>query len=118
MRELARGFSERVQRSQDIWRERVRRSHHEGRGVVLWGGGSKAVSFLTTLGLGAEVQAAVDINPYKQGKFTPGTAHPVIGPEALRHLRPGTVIVMNPIYVPEVRTMLDSLGLAPELLSL
>ena len=118
MRDLARGFSERVRRSQETWRKRVQRSHREGRGVVLWGGGSKAVSFLTTLGLGPEVQAAVDINPYKQGKFTPGTAHPVIAPEALPELCPGTVIVMNPIYVSEVRNTLDSLGLAPELLSL
>ena len=60
-----------------------RTAGREGRSVVLWGGGSKAVSLLTTLGIGREVQAAVDINPYKQGKYMPGIGHRVIAPEAL-----------------------------------
>ncbi len=89
-----------------------------GRRVVLWGGGSKAVSFLTTLGLADEVQAAVDINPYKQGKFTPGSGHPVIAPAELRALEPDLVVVMNPIYTGEVRNLLAGLGLYPEVLSL
>jgi hypothetical protein len=118
MRKLAKNFARRVRAKQEFWRERVGIAHAKGRRVVLWGGGSKAVSFLTTLQIGPEVQAAVDVNHYKQGKFTPGSAHPIIAPEALKDDPPDTVIVMNPIYVREVTEMLRSFGLEPEILVL
>ena len=38
-----------------------------GQQTVLWGGGSKAVAFLTTLGIGDEIAYAVDINPQALG---------------------------------------------------
>ena len=90
--------------------DRIGDAHAAGRRVVLWGGGSKAVSLLTTLGLTDEVQAAVDINPYKQGKYIPGTGHPVIAPQALTAQPPDLVVVMNPIYAGEVRKALVALN--------
>lgn len=81
--------------------------------VALWGSGSKAVSYLTTLGVSDEVASVVDINPHKHGKFMAGTAHEICSPESLVALRPGTVIVMNPIYVDEITADLHGLGLAP-----
>jgi SAM-dependent methyltransferase len=114
---LVDSFARRVGSVQDRWRERIRTAHAAGHRVVLWGGGSKAVSFLTTLGLDDEVQAAVDVNPYKQGKFTPGTGHPVIAPQALVDDPPQLVVVMNPVYVNEVGLALRSLGLAPEVVA-
>lgn len=82
--------------------------------VVLWGSGSKAVSYLNTLGVRDELEYVVDINPHKHGKFLAGTGHEIVGPEFLREYRPAGVIVMNPIYVPEIRAQLHSLGLDPE----
>jgi hypothetical protein len=76
------------------------------------------VSFLTTLGLTEEVALAVDVNPYKQGKFMPGTGHPVVAPEALLDQPPDLVIVMNPIYVGEIASSLRGLGLEPEITAL
>ena len=102
---------------QNQWRERIGEAHAVGRRVLLWGGGSKAVSFLTTLGLEDEVQAVVDINPYKQGKFVPGSGHPVVPPGALLKAPPDLVVVMNPIYAHEVRKSLASLDLYPEVLA-
>lgn len=116
-RALAATFGERVREVQDLWRERVDEAYAAGRSVVLWGGGSKAVSFLTTLGITDEVRAAVDVNPFKQGKYTPGTGHPVIAPQRLLDVRPDLVIVMNPIYTTEVRSLLASLDLYPEVLA-
>lgn len=115
---LAESFSDRVKKVQDDWRERVRSAWADGRRVVLWGGGSKGVSFLTTLGLTEEVASVVDINPYKQGKFMPGTGHPVIAPKALVDQPPDLVIVMNPVYVAEVESSLKGLGLEPEITAL
>ena len=76
------------------------------------------MSFITTLGLGPQVAAAVDINPYKQGKFLPGTGHPVVSPESLVERPPEIVVVMNAVYSREVTLTLKALGLEPEILSL
>ena len=115
---LAADFPDRVERAKAGWRKRIRAAWEEGRRIVLWGGGSKGVSFLTTLGLTEEIAAAVDINPYKQGKFMPGTGHPVIAPKQLREQPADLVIVMNPIYVPEIASSLKEMGLAPEVIAL
>jgi SAM-dependent methyltransferase len=118
MHALAASFSSRVTMVQGYWRERVRSAWADGRRVVLWGGGSKGVSFITTLGLTDEVASVVDINPYKQGKFMPGTGHSVIAPKALVDQTPDLVIVMNPIYVTEITANLKELGLEPEIAAL
>lgn len=117
MHGLAESFVAQVRGVREQWAERIRSAYADGRRVVLWSGGSKAVSFLTTLGLDHEVQAAVDINPYKQGKFTPGTGHPVVAPQSLVGQPPDLVIVMNRIYVQEVTRILDSLGLNPDIVA-
>jgi SAM-dependent methyltransferase len=118
MHALAEKFSDRVKDVQDDWRERVHSAWRKGQRVVLWGGGSKGVSFLTTLGLTEEVASVVDINPYKQGKYMPGTGHAVIAPKAMVDQPPDLVIVMNPIYVAEVASSLNELGLKPEITAL
>ena len=118
MRQLAATFPARVLQLQDAWRDRIRTAAKNGKTVVLWGGGSKAVSFLTTLGLTDEVIAVVDVNPYKQGKFVPGTGHAVLAPSALKDIKPDLVVVMNPIYVREIGAELAQMGLSPEILPL
>ncbi|MGH2684226.1 MAG: class I SAM-dependent methyltransferase [Actinomycetota bacterium] len=94
----------------DHWSGEVASARARGDRVVIWGGGSKGVSFLTTLGLGDEIAGVVDINPHKQGKFMAGTGHEVVGPERLRDLRPGLVIAMNPVYLHEIGASLRELG--------
>jgi hypothetical protein len=79
--------------------------------VALWGAGSKAVAFLTTLGVGDEVAAVTDINPYRHGMFMPGSGHEVVPPAQLRTIQPQLVIAMNPIYVPEIERDLRGMGL-------
>lgn len=98
------------------WKEALRVMKERGRRVVLWGGGSKAVAFLTTLGIEDEVAYAVDINPYKHGTFLAKTGHEIIGPQQLTEVRPDVVIIMNPVYRDEIGADLAKLGLAPELL--
>ncbi len=44
----------------------------------------------------------VDINPYKQGMFLPGTGHEVLAPEILIEIKPDLVVVMNQIYRAEI----------------
>src|SRR5690606_15576586 len=88
-----------------------------GRKVVVWGSGSKAVSFLTTLSLDNEISCVVDVNPYRQGKYMPGTGHRIVGPEEVAHIHPDVVVVMNPIYRNEIRQALVDRGCAPMVLT-
>jgi len=98
------------------WQGLIRGWHAQGKKVVIWGASSKGVSFLTTLGLQDEIEYAVDINPYKQGFYMPATGHKVVGPDFLETYRPDVVLVMNPIYLPEIGKMLAERGLHPEML--
>jgi hypothetical protein len=92
--------------------------HRQGRRVVVWGSGSKATGYLTTLGLRDEVAAVVDINPHKWGRFVAGTGHEIVGPGQLAELRPDLVVVMNPVYVEEIAADLRRHGLTPEVTAL
>jgi hypothetical protein len=98
------------------WRQCILDIASRNKRVVLWGSGSKGVAFLTTLGIGSEVEYVVDINPYRQGKFMPGTGHPIVSPQFLVDYRPHYVIIMNAIYTNEISNNLRQFGLAPELL--
>lgn len=99
------------------WQRRLQGFGVDGRRAVIWGGGSKGVAFLSTLKVGPAIDFVVDINPHKHGKFMPGTGHPVVGPEHLRDHRPDLVIIMNPVYMTEVRDSFAQMGFAPELVS-
>lgn len=88
-----------------------------GKKTVIWGASSRGVSFATTLGLGAEIIGAVDINPQKRGMFLPGTSSEIFSPEDLKGILPDVVLLMNPIYWKEVIEQLDALNLSPEVIS-
>jgi SAM-dependent methyltransferase len=100
------------------WRAMVEEHRARGGRVVVWGSGSKGVSFLNAIGGGEGVSHVVDINPHRQGRFMVGTGHPIVGPAALKEVQPTTVVVMNAIYRQEVADLLGGLGLQPELLAL
>ncbi|MEM6486650.1 MAG: methyltransferase domain-containing protein [Pseudomonadota bacterium] len=117
LRGLAAGFPAKVAEIRGYWTDFVQSRHAAGKRVAIWGGGSKGVSFLTTNDVAESVSQVVDINPHKQGKYLPVTAHQVIGPQALTEAPPDTVIVMNPIYLPEIGRSLADLGLSPELVA-
>jgi hypothetical protein len=84
---------------------------------VIWGSGSKGVSFLTTMGIGDEIGCVVDINPYRQGKFMPGSGHEIVPPDELKRYRPELVIVMNPAYVREIGADLEKMGVKAEVVA-
>jgi SAM-dependent methyltransferase len=92
------------------WRRRIERYEAGGRKVVLWGAGAKGVSLINALGGTAGIGRVVDVNPRKHGSYVPGAATPVIAPERLPDYAPDVVVLANPIYADEVRSMLDGLG--------
>jgi SAM-dependent methyltransferase len=102
----------------DEWRRHVSEMYGRGRKMVLWGSGSKAVSFLTTLDVGNSVGYAVDINPYRHGYYMPTTGQRIVAPAFLEEYRPDVVIVMNAVYREEIGRDLDRMSLRPEILAL
>lgn len=107
---LAEDFSSRAEAVRARWSDRLGHLAREGATVVLWGAGSKGVSFLATVPAAASVAAVVDVNPRKHGRFLPVSARRVLGPEELRAVQPDAVILLNPIYDTEVRAMLAQVG--------
>lgn len=106
---FAAGYAEQVAR----WAAATAEVTGGGGRVVIWGAGSKGVAFLNAPGIGANVDAAVDINPHKAGMFMAGTGHPIVAPHALVDRPPDLVVVMNPAYVDEITGQLAALGLSP-----
>lgn len=106
-------FATRAPERVEAWQALLTRCWQQDLHLALWGGGSKAVAFLTTLGLGPEVGSVVDINPHKQGTYLPGTGHEIVPPDALRAHSPDIVLIMNPIYDQEIRSDLQDLSVEP-----
>jgi SAM-dependent methyltransferase len=100
------------------WNARLESLRSDDRRVALWGSGSKAVAFLTTLEVGDEVECVVDINPRKHDMYMAGAPQRIVPPAFLAERRPDLVVVMNPVYRAEIEAELHSLRLEPELLSL
>jgi hypothetical protein len=120
LEELARdvtSFGEKLAGAVSGWKRDLQRIRERGQRAVIWGSGSKAVAYLTTLQIGEEIEFLVDVNPFKQGMYLAGTGHKVLSPDTLRDYRPDVVIVMNPIYRDEIRRDLDRMGVSPQLIT-
>ncbi len=79
--------------------------------LLLWQGAAKTVGFLAMLPNAAVVDAAIDLSPQRQGRFLPGSGLPVYAPSELPRLRPRNIVLMNPVYLTEVRNQVRDLGL-------
>jgi SAM-dependent methyltransferase len=110
-------FGVRFREKRAQWEATFEDLRRAGKRAVLWGAGSKGVTILNLVGAAAGAVAyVVDINPRKQGMHVAGTGQAIVSPAFLADYRPDVVVVMNPIYLEEIRGMLGGLGLAPELL--
>jgi 2-polyprenyl-3-methyl-5-hydroxy-6-metoxy-1,4-benzoquinol methylase len=111
-------FARRTEAAIDVWNKYLHKSSTIGQcRTVLWGSGSKAVAFLTSLGIRDEIEYVVDINPHRHGQFIPGTGQRIVGPAFLSEYRPDTVIAMNPIYLQEIAQEMGRHGSQAQLIS-
>jgi 2-polyprenyl-3-methyl-5-hydroxy-6-metoxy-1,4-benzoquinol methylase len=79
-------------------------------GVALWGAGAKGATLAYLLDPNAKtISAVIDVNPNKQGKFLPGSGHPIISPVSLKTLDIQNVVLMNPNYRVEIEQLLSEL---------
>ncbi|QIZ69751.1 class I SAM-dependent methyltransferase [Oxynema aestuarii] len=99
------------------WQEKLGAIAETGKKAVVWGAGSKGVTFLNILKAHEAIAYIVDINPRKQGMYVPGTGQPIVAPEFLKEYQPDLVIVMNPIYQAEISEQVASFGVNAEVIS-
>jgi SAM-dependent methyltransferase len=115
-------FATRVREQVGRWRLWLGERAAAGDEVVVWGGGAKGLTFLNVVEGGSglsgvddpapgAVQAVVDINPGLQGHYMGGLGLPIRAPKDLLDAPPRSVLLMNPVYIGEVRSTLDELGL-------
>lgn len=112
--DIVSSFASRYQHKVRTLEQKLERVEDGGQRLVVWGAGSKGVTFLNTL-KHLQVEYAVDINPHKHNKYVPGTGQKIMPPEFLRRYKPEVIIVMNPIYVHEIRQLVNELGLVTRL---
>jgi hypothetical protein len=110
-------FTDKSAKAIAAWNNVLREAARLKRKIVLWGSGSKAVSFLSAMEDSAHIEYVVDINPYRQGHFMAGTAQTIVPPEFLADYKPDVVLVMNPIYRDEIQHKLADCGCTPQLLT-
>ena len=89
------------------WRKRLEEHASEGR-IAIWGAGAKGVTLANLADPDCElIDCVIDLNPAKQGKYTPGTGHPIYPFESLGERRVDVAILMNPNYREENQLLLD-----------
>lgn len=108
-------FAESYQRKVREWRKRLQEFSASGQRVVLWGAGSKGISFLNLAGPNGPVEYTVDINPRKEGRFVPVTGQRIVPPRFLAEYRPDVVLLSNSLYRREVAKVLAELSLSSTL---
>lgn len=109
-------FRRRFRERRDAWTQRLA-GWEAGTRAVVWGGGARAVSFFTMLGVGEQIPYVVDINPRKQGSYLGGGGQEIVAPEFLSDYRPDVVVVLNPLYVDEITADLRDLGSTAEVMT-
>jgi C-methyltransferase. len=103
-------FGERYRAKVHEWRTRLSDLVQRKARTVVWGAGSKGVTFLNIFRDLQAVTLVVDVNPRKQGKFVAGSGQQIVAPDLLRDYQPDVVLVMNALYLNEICDMLAALS--------
>jgi SAM-dependent methyltransferase len=115
---LVNDFETNINAQLETWRMNLTGMKNMNKKVVVWGGGSKSVGFMTNFDDIELINHIVDINPHMQGNYIPGIGKQYVGPDFLKGYEPDVVIVMNGVYKNEISKMLADMGLYPELVCL
>ena len=88
-------FSGKVQETKRKLLELLIKIKRKGRRICGYGAPGKGNTLLNYCGIRTDfLDFTVDRNPYKQGKFTPGTHIPIFPPDKIREERPDYVLIL------------------------
>ena len=110
-------FGDQTRKRIEIWSDMLADAVHLRQKWVLWGSGSKAVAFLSAMRNPEAIEYVVDINPYRQGYYMPGTGQKIVSPEFLKEYKADVVIAMNSIYCAEIQRSLNQMDSNARLLA-
>ena len=98
------------------WEIKIQELASQGK-VALWGAGAKGVTFANLIDPDRKwIDCIIDLNPNKQGKYIPGTAHPIVRYQDIADRGITTAILMNPNYHQENLVLLKASNLNIDLL--
>ncbi len=88
-------FSEKVRETKRKLLEFLIGVKREGKSICGYGAPGKGNTLLNYCGIRTDfLDYTVDRNPYKQGKFTPGTHIPIFSPDKIRETRPDFLFIL------------------------
>jgi hypothetical protein len=88
-------FAEEVEESKWALLDVLIELRRAGKQVVGYGAPGKGNTLLNYCGIRTDfLEYTVDRNPYKQGRFTPGTHIPILPPERIAETRPDAVVIL------------------------
>jgi C-methyltransferase C-terminal domain/Putative zinc binding domain/Methyltransferase domain len=88
-------FSEQVKASKRALLELLLQLRREQKQIVGYGAPGKGNTLLNYCGIRTDfVEYTVDRNPYKQGRFLPGTHIPIYAPSRIRETRPEYILIL------------------------
>jgi SAM-dependent methyltransferase len=104
------GFAEQVRETKRKLLEFLVGAKRAGKRIVGYGAPGKGNTLLNYCGIRTDfLDFTVDRNPYKQGKFLPGTHIPILAPEAIRQARPDYVLILPWNFQDEIVAQLAEL---------
>ena len=104
---LYRGFEEQVRETKRKLLELLTAAKRAGKRIVGYGAPGKGNTLLNYCGIrGDFLDFTVDRNPYKQGKFLPGTHIPILAPEKIDEAKPDYVLILPWNFKDEIMTQL------------
>lgn len=87
-------YEERVKETKRELLQFLIRAKREGKRIAGYGAAGKTNTLLNYCGIRSDfIEYTVDRNPYKQGKFLPGTHIPIHAPERIRETKPDYLFV-------------------------
>lgn len=93
--ETYRGFAERVKETKRALLEFLISARRAGKSIAGYGAPGKGNTLLNYCGIRTDfLDYTVDRNPYKHGKFLPGTHIPIYPPERIKETRPDYVLIL------------------------
>ena len=96
-------FGDRVRRIRDDLLELLRRLKAEGRSIAAYGASAKGSTLLNFYGIGREtLDFVADRSTAKQGRLTPGSHLPIVGPDELLRRRPDFALLLTWNFAAEI----------------
>jgi len=113
---LARDYAANEKALRQKWLSRLLELKARGK-VALWGAGAKGATFANLIDPDCTlIDCVVDLNPNKQGRYIPGTGHPIVAPANLPMRGVNSAVLMNPNYRNENLQLLAEAGIELDLI--